>query len=99
MAKHRTRIRLDAFERKVEESLADYVPASEGQKKRILQAAAKTKTISLRVSEVILEDLKRKAAEEGLPYQTLISSILHKFSAGRLVDASAVRRVMAALKH
>jgi hypothetical protein len=40
----------------------------------------------------------RKAAEEGLPYQTLISSILYKFSAGRPVDASAIRRVVAALK-
>ena len=98
MAKHRARTRLDAFERKVEESLGEYVPASADERKQILQAAAKTKTISLRISETVLESLKRRAAEEGLPYQTLISSILHKFSAGRLVDASAIRRVVAALK-
>ena len=98
MAKHRARTRLDAFERKVEESLGEYVPAPADERKQILQAAAKTKTISLRISETVLESLKRRAAEEGLPYQTLISSILHKFSAGRLVDASAIRRVVAALK-
>jgi len=36
--------------------------------------------------------------EKGLPCQTLISSILYKFSAGRLVEASAIRQVVAPLK-
>jgi predicted DNA binding CopG/RHH family protein len=31
-----------------------------------------------------LDMLKRRAAEEGLPYQTLISSVLHKYVSGRL---------------
>jgi len=96
MGKHRTR--LDAFERRTEESVGEYVPVSAGGRKQILQAAAKTRTISLRISETVLESLKRRAAEEGLPYQTLISSVLYRFSAGRLVDASAIRRVVAALK-
>lgn len=98
MARHGTRNRLDACERKVEESLGEYVSLSADKKKQILQAAAKTKMVSLRISAMILEELKRKAAEEGLPYQTLISSVLYKFCAGRLVDASAIRRVVAALK-
>jgi predicted DNA binding CopG/RHH family protein len=34
----------------------------------------------------VLEGLKTRAAEEGLPYQTLISSVLHKFIAGRLIE-------------
>lgn len=41
----------------------------------------KTKNINIRLSEKDLQKLKRKAMEEGLPYQTLIASILHKFSA------------------
>ncbi|OGH06392.1 MAG: hypothetical protein A2171_02245 [Candidatus Levybacteria bacterium RBG_13_35_9] len=40
----------------------------------------KTKNINIRLSEKDLIKLKRKAAEEGLPYQTLVSSILHKFT-------------------
>lgn len=39
---------------------------------------AKNKTISIRISEVDLLKLKIKAAEEGMPYQTLISSSLHR---------------------
>jgi predicted DNA binding CopG/RHH family protein len=40
--------------------------------------------INIRISSSDLERLKQIAAYEGLPYQTLISSILHKYSAGHL---------------
>lgn len=40
--------------------------------------------INIRISESDLQGIKIKAAEEGLPYQTLISSVLHKFVNGRL---------------
>lgn len=41
----------------------------------------KTRNINIRLSEKDLQKLKRKAMEEGLPYQTLAASVLHKFSA------------------
>jgi predicted DNA binding CopG/RHH family protein len=41
----------------------------------------KTRNINIRLSERDLMRLKRKAAEEGIPYQTLASSILHKATA------------------
>ncbi len=41
----------------------------------------KTKNINIRLTEKDLQKLKRKAMEEGLPYQTLAASVLHKFSA------------------
>lgn len=41
----------------------------------------KTRNINIRLSEKDLQKLKRKAMEEGLPYQTLIASVLHKYSA------------------
>ena len=40
----------------------------------------KTKNINIRLTARDLMLLKRKAAEEGLPYQTLAASILHKYS-------------------
>lgn len=40
----------------------------------------KNRNINLRVSEKTLAKLKTKALEEGLPYQTLASSILHKYA-------------------
>jgi predicted DNA binding CopG/RHH family protein len=39
--------------------------------------------INIRLSSADLEMLKRRAAEEGLPYQTLIASVLHKYVSGR----------------
>ncbi|MFC1643484.1 antitoxin [Chlamydiota bacterium] len=39
----------------------------------------KNKRINIRISERDLIHIQRKAVEEGLPYQTLISSILHKY--------------------
>lgn len=44
----------------------------------------KDKNINIRMSIDVLSDLKQKALEEGLPYQTLIGSILHKYVTGRL---------------
>jgi len=54
------------------------------KEKKMLQEAArntlnKTKNINLRLSEKVVFKLKAKAAEEGIPYQTLAASILHKF--------------------
>jgi len=39
----------------------------------------KTRNINIRLSEKTLLGIKRKAVEEGIPYQTLVSSILHKY--------------------
>ena len=45
--------------------------------------SAKNKTISIRISENDLMKLKAVALQEGLPYQTLISSSLHKLTTMR----------------
>ena len=44
----------------------------------------KNKSITLRISEKDYDDIKEIAQEEGLPYQTLITSILHKYIKGTL---------------
>lgn len=43
----------------------------------------KNKRVNIRISEVDLELLQEKALIEGLPYQTLMSSVLHKYVTGR----------------
>ncbi|MBI2066268.1 hypothetical protein HYT60_02095 [Candidatus Woesebacteria bacterium] len=40
----------------------------------------KTKNINIRITQKVLYKLRRKAMEEGIPYQTLVSSILHKYT-------------------
>jgi predicted DNA binding CopG/RHH family protein len=48
----------------------------------------KDKRVSIRISSKNLDALKKRALEEGIPYQTLISSVLHKYVNGRLVESS-----------
>ncbi len=49
----------------------------------------KDKRVNIRMSEKDLIHLQKKAMEEGLPYQTLISSVLHRYVNGRLVDKAS----------
>ena len=49
----------------------------------------KDKRINIRLSSRDLEDIQMRAAEEGMPYQTLIASIVHKYASGRLVEAAS----------
>jgi predicted DNA binding CopG/RHH family protein len=51
------------------------------------KALLKNKRVNIRLSSMDLEGLQAKAAQEGLPYQTLIASVLHKYASGRLVNA------------
>jgi len=46
----------------------------------------KNKRINIRLSERDLINIKAKSLEEGIPYQSLISSVLHKYLTGRLVE-------------
>ncbi len=48
----------------------------------------KDKMINIRISDNDLTGLKVKAREEGIPYPTLVSSVLHKYVSGRLVERS-----------
>lgn len=46
----------------------------------------KDQRMNIRITQRDLEGLKTKALEEGLPYQTLVSSIIHKYLNGKLVE-------------
>lgn len=68
----------------VENGVYVSVPNFEEQKKYYQQVAKntlnKTKNINIRLSQRVVNRLKIKAAEEGIPYQTLAASVLHKFA-------------------
>ena len=62
------------------------------EEKRKLEEAArntlqKNKRLNIRLSSRDLETIQKKAAREGIPYQTLISNTLHKFVMGKLKSA------------
>ena len=44
----------------------------------------KDRRLNIRISSKDLEAIQKRALEEGLPYQTLVSSVLHKYASGRL---------------
>jgi predicted DNA binding CopG/RHH family protein len=48
----------------------------------------KDRRVNIRISQKDLIAIQKKALEEGIPYQTLISSILHKYISGRLTEKS-----------
>lgn len=50
--------------------------------------ATKDKRVNIRLSSVDLLGIQAKALEEGLPYQTLIASVLHKYVTGKLAEKS-----------
>ena len=46
----------------------------------------KDKRINIRLSSPDLMDIQARALEEGIPYQTFIASVLHKYASGRMVE-------------
>jgi predicted DNA binding CopG/RHH family protein len=57
---------------------------------RIAEATFKKDArINIRLSSKDLRALQARALKEGIPYQTLVSSVLHKFVDGQLVDKAA----------
>lgn len=46
----------------------------------------KDKRVNIRMSSVDLRDLQIRAMKEGIPYQTLMAKVLHKYVAGKLVE-------------
>jgi predicted DNA binding CopG/RHH family protein len=80
---------LDSFE----EGEWHSVPDLKDEIARYASSAAATltkdKRINIRLSSRDLEDIQTRAAGEGMPYQTLIASVLHKYVSGGLVEAPA----------
>ncbi|MEW6511809.1 MAG: CopG family antitoxin [Bacteroidota bacterium] len=89
------KVKLDKYEREIEREADIYRSLSKKERAKlegILDKLRKTRNVNIRISESVLEQLKRRSREEGIPYQTLISSILHKFVTDRLVDEKSIRR-------
>ena len=77
---------LDSFER------GEWIPVKDlsKRKRELIRYARNTfkkdKRLNIRISERDLNELQKKAVSEGLPYQTFVSSIIHKFVNGKLVE-------------
>ena len=90
---------LDAEEQEYEDAFDEFVPASESERASLITAAkAGRRPLSLRINADDIAALKRIAEREGMPYQTLLGSIVHKYVTGALIDRDAVQEVVRALQ-
>jgi predicted DNA binding CopG/RHH family protein len=62
----------------------------------LAELETKTERMNIRMTRRDMEALKRAAAHEGLPYQSLVTSVLHKFTEGRLVDIEEAKKILRA---
>ena len=79
----------DSFERGEWQSVANLDAEFERHREYARATLRKDRRINIRISGRDLEAIQKRAIEDGIPYQTLISSILHKYISGRLVEKSA----------
>ncbi|HAM36446.1 MAG TPA: antitoxin [Elusimicrobia bacterium] len=55
----------------------------------VRDALQKSSRVNIRISPQDLEGMQQRALEEGIPYQTLMASVIHKYVAGRFVERRA----------
>ncbi len=79
---------LEAYERGTFKSIPNVKKEIARYREYAKSTLRKNKRINIRISEIDIVHIQRKAVENGLPYQTLISSILHKYADGNLIEKS-----------
>src|SRR3954466_6655467 len=87
-------MKIDAEEKELLESVerGEWKSAGGGKRERTRYSRyakatfRKDRRLNIRLSSKDLEAIQKRALAEGLPYQTLIASLLHKYAAGRLKD-------------
>ncbi len=86
-------MKLDAYEKEILDHVGNLkkLPQVDKKEMRKWQTVAretlkKDKRINIRMTEHDFESIQRKAIQEGLPYQTLISSLIHKYITGTFVE-------------
>ena len=77
---------LESFEKGEWEKIPDHETELKELRELARNSLKKDKRINIRVTDRDLTEIKRKAVHEGMPYQTLVSSILHKYINGRFIE-------------
>ncbi len=92
--------KLDSFEQEIENKSHLSELVSEETKNKIdsiLKGARKTRNNNIRISNFDLDMLRTRAEQDDIPYQTLISSILHKYVTNQLVEEKSILKAMSIL--
>lgn len=83
----------------IEAEADKFEPLPKEERERILasfrtSSAAGRRSVTVRLEQHDLEALKQAAEREGMPYQTLLGSVIHKYVSGTLVDLNEARKLM-----
>lgn len=70
---------LESFEKDELESALTQASERKRYREYARHSLNRTKNINIRLSERDLQKIKQKAAEKGIPYQTMVASILHQY--------------------
>ena len=93
--------KLDQNEKNINKKSSQYLPITEKKKKVIENiienSRSKSKNINIRISDSDLNKIKERSLKEGLPYQTLITSIIHKYVTDQFIEESQIHKVAKAL--
>ena len=77
---------LDSVERGEWKRISNFKRESQRYREAARATLRKDKRVNIRMAERDLLRFQKNAMQEGLPYQTLISSVLHKYINGRLAE-------------
>jgi len=110
MAKLPQPLKLSKFEQQIGRDMEKglYRPLPAAKQREFIEAAKhhvarrkngrKAARINFRLTEEELARLKGRAEQVGLPYQSLIASVLHRYLNGSLVDVDNLKTIVKALK-
>jgi predicted DNA binding CopG/RHH family protein len=89
---------LDHEEQWFENQADHFIDTDPGFRESLVAAARnsarKTERMNIRMTKSDMDALRARASVEGLPYQSLVASILHRYSAGLLVDITEARKIL-----
>ncbi len=77
---------LDSFEQGEWKSVKNVKKEIKKHQEYARKTLQKDRRVNIRISSKDLEEIQSIALEDGIPYQTLMSSILHRYVTGRLVE-------------
>ena len=93
------KVDIEQYEKEILEDLenGEFVPVTDlDEQMQMAKVAARNfmkrdNRVNVRISGADLNMIRRLAVQEGMPYQTLLASVIHKFVAGRLIDRNSVQ--------
>ncbi len=85
---------LNSFERGEWKQVNDFKAEVKKHQEYARNTLKKDKRVNIRISSKVLEEIQALAVENGIPYQTLMTSILHRYVHGSLIDKPRLNKAV-----